>query len=72
MNLDGIEIDCADESQRKEFIEQVSGHESEILEMLVSNGLDDILLNSIDIENISKTELIIKTENDIITFKKIK
>ncbi len=72
MNLDGIEIDCADESQRKEFMEQVSGHESEILEMLVSNGLDDILLNSIDIENISKTELIIKTENNIIAFKKIK
>lgn len=72
MNLDSIEIEDADESRRKEFMEQLIGHESEILEMLVSNGLDDILLNSIDIETISKKELIIKTENNIRTFKKIK
>lgn len=72
MNLDSIEIEGADESRRKELMEQAAGYESELLEMLESNGLDNITLNPIDIESVSKTELTIKIEKDIITFKKIK
>lgn len=72
MKLDSIEIEGADESRRKEFMEQVAGHESELLEMLASNGLENIPLNSIGIESVSKTELTTKIEKDIITFKKIK
>lgn len=72
MNLDGIEIEGADESLRKEFMEQVAGRESELLELLASNSLENIPLNSIYIESISKTELTIIIEKDSITFKKIK
>jgi len=72
MNLDGIEIEGVDESRRKEFMEQIAGRESEFLELLASNVPKNIPLNSIDIESVSKTELTIKIEEDIITFKKIK
>lgn len=72
MNLDGIEIECADESRRKELMEQVARHESEFLEMIASNGLGNIQLNSMHIESISKTEFRFMIGNDIITFKRIK
>lgn len=72
MNLDGIEIEGVDESRREVFMEQLAGRESELIELLASNVLENITKNSIDIESISKTELTIKIEKDIITFKKIK
>ena len=72
MNLDGISIECANEAQQKELMDQINGHESELLEMLASNGLENIPLNSIDIDSITKTELKTKIGKDIVTFKKIK
>ena len=71
MNLDGIEIEGADDSLRKKIMEQVAGRESELLELLASNVSKSILRNSIDIVSISKTELTTKIENDTISFKKI-
>lgn len=72
MNLDAIEIEGVDKSQRKKILEQVAEHDSEILEMLASYALKKIPLDSIGIESISKTELTVIIEKDIITFKKIK
>ena len=72
INLDGIEIEGVDELRRKEFMEQVAGRESELLELLTSYVLENIPLDSIDIESLSKKELTTKIEKDIITFKKIK
>jgi len=72
MNLDGIEIEGADESRRKEYMEQVAGHEYEMLEMLASNILKNIQLDSIGVESISNTELKVKIDKDILTFNKIK
>lgn len=72
MHLDDIKIEGASESQQKEFMAQVDGHESEFLEMLASKGFEALHFNSIDIEEISKTEMKTKIDSDTITFKKIK
>lgn len=72
MHLDSIEFEGASESQHKELMEQVKGHESELLEMLASSGLNDIKLNSIDIEELTKKEMITKVDDETVTFKKIK
>jgi hypothetical protein len=72
MNLDGIEIEGGDESLRKKIMERVAGHDSEFLEMIASNFSKNIPQDSIGIESISKTELTVIIEKDIITFKKIK
>lgn len=74
INLDGIEIEGADEAQQKELMKQLEGHESELLEIVASDGLENFLLYlySIDIDSISKTEMRTNIDNDIIIFKKMK
>lgn len=70
IRLEGIEIEGASETQQKEFMEIFEGHETELLEMLATSGLDEIEFDSISIENITKTEMKAKLLTEFVVFTK--
>lgn len=70
IRLEGIEIEGASETQQKEFMEIFEGHETELLKMLATSGLDEIEFDSISIENITKTEMKAKLLTEFVVFTK--
>lgn len=72
IRLDRIEIEGTDEATQKAFMKQIKEHETELVKQFASDGLDAINLESFSIENVTKTEMTTKMDDDTIIFKRIK
>ncbi len=72
IRLDKIEIEGTDEATQKAFMKQIKEHETEFVKQFASDGLDAINLESFSIENVTKTEMTTKMDDDTIIFKRIK
>lgn len=70
MGIDKIEFIGASEEQQNILMNQFAGHESELLQMLTSNVTEINHFKTLEILNVTKSEMVLELDNDKITFKK--